>query len=71
MSLASFRAQSADPNRLFETSACPAAAVGSVHTCMECMTNFCHTSMQSMAVWRMTCMCCMTTWALKDAPNRT
>jgi hypothetical protein len=28
VSLASFRAQSADPKRLFETSACPAAAVG-------------------------------------------
>ena len=28
MSLASFRAQSADPNRLFETSECPTASVG-------------------------------------------
>jgi hypothetical protein len=34
VSLASVRAQSADPKWLFETSACPTAPVGAVHTCM-------------------------------------
>jgi hypothetical protein len=69
VSLASARAHSVDRKRLFDISACPAAVAGSVHTCMECMTRFCHTSMQSMAIYGMTCMYCMTTRASKNAPN--
>jgi hypothetical protein len=70
VSLASVPAHSVDRKRLSDISACPAAAAGSVHTCMECMTKLCHTSMQCMPTCCMTCMCCMISWASKNAPNQ-
>ena len=71
VSLASAPAHSEDRKRLFDISACLVAAAESVHTCMECMTKFCHTYMQSMAIRRMICMYCMTSRASKNARNRT
>ena len=70
VSLASVRAHSVDLQRVFDISACPAAAAGLIHTCMECMTKLCHTSMQSMVIGCMICMYCMTIWPSKSAPNR-